>query len=291
MSQQIHHIVAVIVTYQPSLDLLYQNFLALRQQVSHVVVIDNTDHPEQAACVEKRLKDHPELHYVWNQGNQGIAHALNQGVRLAESLGADWILTMDQDSILPPDYVSILANEIAQHDDSVISIGTPFVSHHHTFADTKDGGEVKLLITSGNLIQIAAIKKAAYFREEFFIDYVDFDLSLRLRKLGYQLIETHKTSFTHHLGEPEKKVLFGKTFSCTNYSPLRFYYMTRNRLVFFKENCWFDPALVMRCTGQMLKEIVKMLLAENDRKRKIKAILTGIKDGLFANMGKYAGKF
>ena len=290
MSQPIHSIVALVVTYQPDPDLLYQNFLALKQQVSRVILIDNTEDPERAQAIEALFSQHPELDYVWNQGNQGIAHALNRGVRLAESLGADWVLTMDQDSILPPGYVSVLAHDLLQYDEKTVSIGAAFVSASHVFSDTSHGGEVKLLITSGNLIQIAAIKHAGYFREDFFIDYVDFDLSVRLRKLGYRLIETHKIRFTHQLGEPEKKVLFGKSFSCANYSPVRLYYMSRNRIVFFKENFLFDPALVMRCAGDMMKEIIKMLLAESNRKRKIKAIFTGIKDGLLNRMGQCTEK-
>lgn len=291
MSAPTQKIVAVIVTYRPNPELLMRNFQALAPQVAEIVVVDNSDDATQAESVRQLFRGRERVHYLWNQGNQGIAFALSAGVRFAEQLGADWVLTMDQDSVLPDRYVAVLAEDAQAYGDRAVSIGTPFVSASHRFADTSSGGPVKLLITSGNLIRVDAVKQAGYFRDEFFIDYVDFDLSLRLRKLGYLLIETHRISFNHQLGNATRKTLFGKTFSCTNYSPLRFYYMSRNRIVFFKENIWFDPSLVFRCAADMCKEALKMLIGEDDRKKKMTAILSGIRDGLLGRMGKYNGRF
>ena len=291
MSSPNQKIVALIVTYRPDPELLMRNFQALVPQVAEIIVVDNSDDVAQAEAVRQLFAGLEKVHYLWNQGNQGIAFALSQGVRLAEQLGAVWVLTMDQDSVLPPRYVAVLAEDVQSYGDRAVSIGTPFVSASHRFADTAAGGSVKLLITSGNMIRVDAVKRAGYFRDDFFIDYVDFDLSLRLRKLGYLLIESHKISFNHQLGNATRKTLFGKAFSCTNYSPLRFYYMSRNRMVFFKENIGFDPALVFKCAADMLKETLKMLIGEENRKAKMKAILCGVRDGLTGRMGKYTGRF
>ena len=291
MIQHIKKVIAVIITYRPDLDLLNKNFLALAAQVEKVILVDNSDDPLQGQQIREHFQIYPQLVYINNDGNQGIAHALNRGVKYAEQLGADWVLTMDQDSCLPADYVAILSSVASAQDDSVASIGTPFLSGEKVFTDSHAGGPVKLLITSGNLLQIAAVKQIGYFRDDFFIDYVDFDLSLRLRKAGFQLIETHETSFQHRLGEPQKNSFLGKTFSCSNYSPLRIYYMSRNRMVFFRENFFFDPLLVLRCCRDMMKESIKIVLGEKAKMAKLKAILFGIKDGVVGKMGKYSGTF
>ncbi|MFZ6687930.1 glycosyltransferase family 2 protein [Undibacterium sp. SXout11W] len=291
MSQQIKKIIAVIITYRPDLELLYKNFQAMASQVAQVILIDNSDDSQHGQQIQARFKDHPELVYISNGGNQGIAHALNRGVEYAERTGADWILTMDQDSVLPENYVATLSEVITTGGDRVASIGTPFQSGGRIFAETENGGEVQHLITSGNLINTEAVIKAGKFRDEFFIDYVDIELSFRLRKLGYKLIETQKILFTHHLGEPVRRTLFGIPFTCTNHSALRCYYMSRNRMVFFYENFLFDPKFVFRCFRDMIKEMIKIIIAEDHKQAKLKAIFVGIKDGILGHMGKYQGKF
>lgn len=291
MKQQINKIIAVIVTFNPDIERLYENFLVLRSQVAGVVIVDNSDNSSLAKQTQSRFAEEDDCHYLNNSGNQGIAHALNRGLEYASKSGADWLLTMDQDSCLPKNYVAILSSVISVSDASVASIGTPFYSGGRVFSEKKSGGSVKLLITSGNLVQINAVQKVGNFREDFFIDYVDFDLSVRLRKAGFKLIETHETNFQHRLGLPEKRTFLGATYFSSNYSPLRQYYMSRNRIVFFRENFLYDPLLVLKCVGDMTKELVKILLGEKARAIKTRAILEGIRDGIFGKMGKHSGTF
>ncbi|MES2071521.1 MAG: glycosyltransferase family 2 protein [Pseudomonadota bacterium] len=282
-------VIAVVVTYHPALDLLARNVQALAAQLAHVVVVDNSEQPEQAAALRQLLSAEGRVTYIDNHGNQGIAHALNRGAEFALRSGADWILTMDQDSVLAERYADSLLQFIERQavPGRVASVGTPFSSGGRIFADTPHGGEVRALITSGNLLKLSALQEVGFFREEFFIDYVDFDLCFRLRKAGYLLLECHDALFEHQLGAPQRSSLFGLQFSCSNYSPLRSYYMSRNRMVFFRENMFFDPRFVLRGMRDMLKETLKIMLGERQKWRKLRAILAGVRDGLLMRLGKH----
>jgi len=290
MKQQINKIIAVIVTFNPDIERLYENFLVLRSQVAGVVIVDNSDDPFVATQTQSRFAEEGDCYYLNNSGNQGIAHALNRGLEYASKSGADWLLTMDQDSCLPKDYVAVLSSVISASDSRVVSIGTPFYSGERVFAERKSGGSVKLLITSGNLVQITAVQKVGNFREDFFIDYVDFDLSVRLRKAGFKLLESHETSFQHRLGLPEKRLFWKDVFQFKLFALTPILYEQKSHS-FFRENFLYDPFLVLKCLRDMMKELVKILVGENAKGIKARAILKGIRDGIFGKMGKHSGIF
>ena len=67
-----------------------------------VYIIDNSavDHSDFAARIKNAV-------YVFNNGNLGIATALNQGCELAKKAGFEWCMTMDQDSVFSAGQLSI----------------------------------------------------------------------------------------------------------------------------------------------------------------------------------------
>lgn len=287
---QAENIMAVIVAYNPDLPLILKNYEAVAPQVSSVIVVDNSDTP---ASLENVFAWIPHALYIDNHGNQGIAHALNRAANLALQHGATWLLTLDQDSILNAGYVSGLLNYVKKQPQSenVASVGAHYLNADDTtlFGHTLHGGEVQFLITSGNLVRLSALKRVGFYREDFFVDYIDYDISFRLRKAGYQVVECHDVAFVHNLGAPHIGTVLGLRYHCTNHSPLRRYYISRNRFVFYKENMFFDPFFVIKDAWGMVKDSTKLLLGEQYKLRKIKATLTGVMDAFCMNLGKCKG--
>jgi len=60
-------------------------------------VIDNSEIPN-SNIVDELCKFDKKVKYIACGENKGIAYALNLGATLAIESGADWLLTMDQDS-------------------------------------------------------------------------------------------------------------------------------------------------------------------------------------------------
>ncbi len=279
------NVIAVIVAYQPNILLLRKNIEAVREQVDRLIVVDNSESDLALLNLSEQLC----VDYYSNGENLGVAQALNVGLKYANSYSGEWLLTLDQDSVLSKDYVEQLLSEYCNHPNLKIAslAGVPIGMSDRV----RHAGSVKYLISSGNLVQTSVLNKIGGFRESFFIDYVDYDVSLKLRRLGFTLFACPNVQFSHNLGNVSKKKLIGIEFSVTNHSAIRRYYMTRNRLIIYRENIDFDPSLVVADLTSMCKEVVKIILAECDRKNKCKAILFGICDFFLDRTGKLTRMF
>ncbi len=83
----IKNIDAVVVLYHPE-ESIIEN-IKTYQQVRTIYAIDNSE--EYNDNLLKKLKQFENLIYINNKGNQGIAHALNVGAKLAIENSADWL--------------------------------------------------------------------------------------------------------------------------------------------------------------------------------------------------------
>lgn len=107
-------VVAVVITYNPELERLKKNIASLLPQVQKIIIVDNGSKNihsiEETFNVEK-------VYTKKLKKNVGIAKAQNIGFNEAKSYSADWVLTMDQDSILASDAVQkMLLTKVANQD-------------------------------------------------------------------------------------------------------------------------------------------------------------------------------
>ena len=73
-------------------------------------------------------------------------------------------------------------------------------------------------------------KKVGYFDESLFIDMADTDFCMRLYENNIKMIKVKSVVLYHSLGEARRLKNGFLSFNITNHSPLRGYYMIRNRL-------------------------------------------------------------
>lgn len=99
-------IAAVIVTYNPDIALLVTNVEAVMPQVKEVLVVDN--HSENIDAIQAAFPVNTKIHV---EKNVGIAKATNDGIKMHETNGFNWVLTLDQDSTVLPDYISQLVDD------------------------------------------------------------------------------------------------------------------------------------------------------------------------------------
>lgn len=284
-------IAAVIITYHPDLTEILKNVAAVVTQVSIVIIVDNSD----TITLTPQMFDNERVHLIPNGGNMGIAHALNSGVREAEKLGHTWVLTMDQDSLLPTSYVDGLLTRINAdgNKEKIASVAGAFLDFDGTLNTVPSLGlhEVPYLITSANLVRISALNDVSGFRDEFFIDYVDYDISFKLRRAGWRVLQYPDVIFDHRIGESRRRSMSGLNFRVSNHSALRRYYIARNRIVFAKENFPTNPKFAVMDIFRLLKDQVKIGLAEEKKVAKSKAFYYGLLDALTGKLGKTSRKF
>lgn len=286
----IDSICAIIVTYNPD-DKIYDRILLIYNQVDKVVIIDNNSSIE---CKRELIKISNKLniHLILNEENLGIARALNQGINYAIKNKYKWILTLDQDSIVDKDLVKNLKLTYKFYPDKnkVGIIGTNFIDkntglkYRMISSATKNWLEVDEVISSGSLYPVTLFNTVGYFREDLFIDQVDNEFCLRVRLNGYKIILSTYIGMLHSMGNMSKHKFFNKQIVCYNYSPLRYYYRTRNRILLAKEYFRKDIIWSLNRVIISVKEFLKVLLYENNKKEKIKFMLLGF---LHAILSKY----
>lgn len=290
-------ICALVVTYHPTPEVA-ENIVTIRRQVDRVVVVDNAATPASRALLVRRDGDSAVqvLHY---EVNLGLAAGLNRAARLAAEHGCEWLVTLDQDSRVPPGFVAeLVAASAAWPATARVGIVAPVYRDRHMGfvyspdrrfrADAPAVRLVDVALTSGNLVRARAHADAGGFREDFFIDCVDFEFCLRLRSRGWQIVEARAAVLDHAQGVWEPRRLLGRTYQFNDYSVERRYYQVRNRLVLWGRWGATSPRWVLRDLWGYPKEIVKLLLWGRDRRPKLRAMLHGARDAVLARMGPRA---
>lgn len=282
------NICAVFVTYYPD-DGFPKRVALLSPQVAHYIIIDNTPASDASPCIEKAKKENPSGEVVRNRENFGLAKGLNQGIQLAEKLGYLWLLTMDQDSEAALDMVSELlkAHNTATRENmhvDLIGVNLNYRGTKHFTFDRQCGGLDYIkkmgIQTSGSLFSLSMYKRIGPFREDFFIDYIDTEYCLRLKRAGFQSIIACRAHMLHSIGNTKK-------YSVTiHYNALRRYYRTRNGFTLLKEYAFKEPWWVIKKIGWALLGLPLIFLWEKNRGQKIKNFFVGIKDSIQKKGGK-----
>jgi rhamnosyltransferase len=263
---------ANIRSYLPALDLL--------------ILVDNSPQPSDLPA---RLRDAGEkVLYVGTGGvNVGIAAALNIGAAQALARGFRWLLTMDQDSRFDPGGMEALiarAEAAARDRRDRVGIVSPWHEVAVMTRRSMPASEhlVPYAFTSGNLLNLDAYRAAGPFLEKLFIDFVDFEYCLRLRGLGYGILAV-PVRLRHSLGSMEARRLLGREVYPGHRSPVRYYYMTRNRLFVWKAH----PAFAFGDAKAWAKTLLTLLLFERDRAVKLRYMLRGVLDFARGRYGAY----
>jgi rhamnosyltransferase len=272
-------ITAVVTAYHPD-DRLAAVVDAALLSCAYVVVVDNT--PTDAGPSPEESTD-PRVRVLRSGRNGGLAGALNAAVR-ALGPDTDAVLVLDQDSVLPADLVPSLAAHLADPTIGVIA-PTPVDAADGTTYDrfARTGGglvDTDSVITSGMLVRRDVLEKAGGFRDEFFVDWVDNDFCLRLRRDGVRIVQDTATRLPHSIGDRREHRFAGLTVKVLRYSPWRHYWITRNGLVMIGENIGRNPRWALQAALYISRQALTTAVFEPSRAANVKAILRGVRDAM-----------
>ncbi len=272
----------VVTLYNPT-DEDIANIKTYLEDLSILYVYDNTEGMNN----QKRLPKSKKIKYIYHNENRGVATALNYGAEQARKAGYEWLLTMDQDTTFKPGVFSKMKDVIAKEDTSKIGIVTPW--HHTKLLDPKPDTEFDYpgdVMTSGNLINLKIHEKIGGFKDWMFIDGIDIEYCLNLRKHGYKILRINSIEIDHNLGDLFYKKVRGRLFLCTNHAPIRRYYIMRNYHYIFDLYKDFDPDYCYRLVSQR-HNMIGTLLFEKQKYKKIRNYLRGRRDYKKGIKGKY----
>lgn len=223
-------ILAAIVSYNDS-DALATTARAVRNQVDSLVILDNGSMASALHAI-RQIAVECKAELVQLKQNMGIGFALNLALQRAIVNGYQWLLTLDQDSTVAPGMVhQLLAFALG---DERISVAAPILTQRKTKHLDVRPRYLDAAITSGNLVRTKIARTVGGYNEYYFIDSVDFEFCLRLRRNGYKILGVPSAHMAHRLGDILSKRFMGRDFHYCRHSPLRQYYMFRNHLYLCK---------------------------------------------------------
>jgi rhamnosyltransferase len=296
-------IVAIVVTYQPDLDKLFELLSAVAPQVSYSVVVDNGSSSNILHSVESAYPG--AINSIALKSNLGIATAQNIGISRARELGADYVLLSDQDSITHHSMVRELlsaAEKIGATGKQVACVGPRYLDDRQQNPPpfirvtgltlkrcaclTEDSVvPVDYLIASGCLIPMRVLDQVGDMREDLFIDYVDIEWGLRARQFGFQSYGVCAAKMVHSLGDQPIEFL-GKKLPL--HSPLRHYYHFRNAVLLYKER-WVPGNWKLVDGRRLLLKYVFYSVFGKPRMAHWRMMTVGVWHGLRGRAGKFGG--
>ncbi len=306
MTRDPARIAAIVVSFEPDAGALARLVEAVRSQVAHIVVVDNGT---GAACSGALDAVEPRVSEVIRLGvNRGIGYAHNVGIRWAAARGTSHVLLLDQDSEPSADMVArLLAAEAAMlargervgavgpaYRDPKVGRTWPFyafgrfgVIERHCRGGCGEDGHIvpcDLLITSGALVRRAVLDETGPLCEEFFLEHVDTEWSLRARFHGFRLFGDCSATMTHSLGESVTRLpVTGRRVQL--HQAYRYYYAFRNSVLL-----WRTPYAVLPWKMNELKRLVFRMAALGllvpGRRERLRMMVLGLRDGLRGRTGR-----
>lgn len=225
--------------------------------------------------------------------NTGVSGALRQAHARAVEQGYPWLLTFDQDSVVPEGFVEAIAAAGAVAAPRVALIAPHVVDATsgallQGVAGRTEPYAARLAITSGALCRVAGLDDVGGFREDLFIDHVDHDVCLRLRRRGWRIEVDPTLTLRHSIGRMrDHAVGAGVKVRTSHHSPDRQYYRYRNYLLLVRDGtAGVDPAWALRTLLALVWGPLKILALEDEKAAKVAAIAAGIRDGLLGRGGQ-----
>lgn len=284
---------AVVVTYNPDIERLGDVLATVARQACECVVVDNAS--SNRAEILDLLGGHPSVRMEPLEKNMGMGAALNVGVAQLRRAGREWILTLDQDTVVHEGAVARLLADFEELDPAVKdSCAVIAMSRHKPkpvgrrrqwveqslLVEELEGNyrSIASAITSGNLVRASIFDKVRY-NEEFFMDQIDTLFCADLRRAGGTILEYREPTMDHRLGATVMTKRGPRVYE----GGIRLYYISRNAF-----------SLVLRehlPVRVFLRDIIglsRSYVAAHGRRSMLRCshmVLAGLRDGALKRFG------
>lgn len=213
----------------------YQNY--------HIIVVDNCS---DDGSYERLKEENPDCIVKLAEENNGFSAGNNIGIRYAMDHGADYIMLLNNDTEVKPDFLEKMVN--VADDNIVVTPSIYFYSEPNEiwYADGRINYS-RCTVSNGNdkeskycnyasgcclLMPRKVIGKVGYWAEEYFMYYEDMDYSIRILQNGFKIFYNRDAVVYHKVGRTAGRK-----------SELSIYYNVRNRFYImkkynFEKRCW-----------------------------------------------------
>lgn len=264
---------SIIIVYNPKIDLLVKDICSFIKNVDLLIIWQNSVLSDD---VREYISSLGNIIFAGNGINQGIPTALNYALSYAIKNGYDYLLTMDQDSVLE-NFDNYKNTVIKKNQEKSCIVGA-----YQTFLESKLSedifSEYKWVITSGTIFPIRLLNEIGGFETSFFIDTVDIEVCIRARKYGYKCYICRTGKLIQKYGVKHTIKMLNKTINYVVYSPDRIYGIFRNLtmllITYRKKEISYE---LFTFSFIVIKSAV---FEKRNRTKSLLAMLSGIIDGI-----------
>lgn len=264
---------AAITLYNPTQDFI-DNMLGYMKSFPLLIVndnsIDNSSYKSQIENIEGII-------YRWDGENYGLPKAFNESLRICEDQRIDYLCTLDQDSKLAPDSIEKIKRYIETQDMTNVGIVAPHpieITSEALSKEIEKTKEVSWVICSGAFLNVKLLKaKGIAYDEAYFVDRFDADICMQIFKAGLKQLLLEGVEMPHACGDE------------TGHSPLRNYYIFRNRF-YYNDKYYGKLSSLGRSILQTIRHCWTLLINQKEGTKKIKMLPIAVKDYYKNKLGK-----
>ena len=257
-----------------------------------IIVVDNGSKNNQADVIKHNF---PNIELIKNEENKGFVIANNQGIRLAVENDADYILLLNNDTVVKRNFLNILI-DYGEKNKKVGILG-PKILYYNSEKVWSMGGKISyltgisIMIGKGKdtkeynkiiepdfvtgcamLIKKEIIKKIGLLDPIYFAYYEDSDYCFRVKKAGYKIKVVPESTIWH------KKSASAGIKGSNKITPTQAYLWARNGIVFGRKNLTGVKKITFLCGQFTFKLTFSLINCQNYKA--IKKYFSGLYNGI-----------
>jgi rhamnosyltransferase len=267
-----------------------------------IVLVDNGSETDSIEKIRFLVNELVTGQLVVNNGNLGLAAAVNQGVRWIREHCPDirFVLLLDQDSEPLTGSVKRLVQRIIDLEKTTSLVGCvgpnlldPITGLSHGFHQCTRWRWLRVhpletssqpipcatLNGSGTLVSIDLFCELGGLDETLFIDHVDTEWSFRVTAAGYALFGIPDAHFIHRMGESSRRIWLLGWRVWPLRSPQRHYYLFRNTMILMRRDyvpkVWKFWSIVKLVLTALIHGVL-----DDQRKSQLRYMWSGVCDGV-----------
>lgn len=266
-----------------------------------IIVVDNGSDDGTALAVRQGF---PSVTVLENDDNLGFAEGNNVGIRHAMALGTDYVMLLNNDTVVDPAMLTALL-DVAQRNSNIGIVGPKMLYFDPpdviwcagNRVDWETGGLIRLradqadtendepvtkvdyITGCGICLRREVIEEIGLLDPRFFIYYEETDWCLRAHKGGWQVLCVPRARLWHKVSA-----------AMGTQSPATDYYMARNRLLFIAKHqqglCRIR--LLVKAAARTLLTVAAYAFKPHGGRRtpNRNARLLGLRDAILGRWGK-----
>jgi hypothetical protein len=265
-----------------------------------IVVVDNGSTDDSVEIIPKRYFE--QVAFIAAKKNFGFSGGNNIGIDYALKNGADYILLLNNDTIVEPDFLSELV-QAAEENKKVGILGPKILFYSNKNLIWSAGGKISKNYTRGELvgykekdegeygekkevdyisgtcllIKKEVVEKIGPMSEDYFLYYEDTDWNMRARRAGFKCLFV-----------PNSKIYHKVSKSTIEFSFPYIYYHSRNGLMLASRfGCKFCAWLTIFWIFK--KQVIKMIIGY--KKEWARPVMKGVIDFWKGKKGKLEGYY